>query len=210
MKTTLLALGLLTPAFAHRLDEYLQGTIISVERNRLEAQMTLTPGVAVFPALAALIDMDGNGVISPEEQRAYSEKVLRDLSLTLDGARLTPSLSTVRFSSLDEMKEGLGEIQLNFTADLPRGAPTRKLVIENHHQPQIAAYQINCLIPRDPNIKITAQNRNYTQSVYRLEFEQRDSRLAAWSGGLGWLGAIPLFLLTRLFFLLRRLRAVDA
>ena len=34
------------PASAHRLDEYLQGTIISVEKNRLHAEMTLTPGVA--------------------------------------------------------------------------------------------------------------------------------------------------------------------
>ncbi len=33
------------PVSAHRLDEYLQGTIISVEKNRLQAQMTLTPGV---------------------------------------------------------------------------------------------------------------------------------------------------------------------
>jgi hypothetical protein len=51
------------PAFAHRLDEYLQGTIISVEKARVQVQMTLTPGVAIFPFLIPNIDTDRNGVI---------------------------------------------------------------------------------------------------------------------------------------------------
>ena len=40
-----------TPASAHRLDEYLQGAILSVDKTRLHAQLTLTPGVAVFPVV---------------------------------------------------------------------------------------------------------------------------------------------------------------
>jgi len=40
-----------TPASAHRLDEYLQGTIVSIEKTQVRAQMTLTPGVAVFERL---------------------------------------------------------------------------------------------------------------------------------------------------------------
>ena len=35
-----------TPALAHRLDEYLQGTLISVEKARLQAQMTLDSRVS--------------------------------------------------------------------------------------------------------------------------------------------------------------------
>ena len=61
-----------TPALAHRLDEYLQGTIISIEKDRVDAQMTLTPGVAVFPTLIADIDPNSDGVISGIEQRAYA------------------------------------------------------------------------------------------------------------------------------------------
>ena len=38
---------LATPAFAHRLDEYLQATTIAVEKDRLVLQLRLTPGVAV-------------------------------------------------------------------------------------------------------------------------------------------------------------------
>ena len=81
-----------TPALAHRLDEYLQGAIISVGKDRVDAQLTLTPGVAVFPILLAEIDIDGNGIISETEQHAYSSRLLRDLSLEIDGQFLTPHL----------------------------------------------------------------------------------------------------------------------
>jgi hypothetical protein len=174
-----------TPAFAHRLDQYLQGAIISVEKNRIEAQMTLTPGVAVFPLLIANIDTDGNGAISETEQRAYAGQVLRDLSLTIDGHRLTPELLSIRFPTMDEMKEGRGEIQLEFNAALPRGSRNRKLTLENHHQSRVAAYQVNCLVPRDPDIRILAQNRNYSQSFYELDFVQAVARSNAQS--LTWL-----------------------
>jgi hypothetical protein len=61
MKTRLAAaaailLSIGTPATAHRLDEYLQATLISVEQNRVHAQIRLTPGVAVFPIVLSLID----------------------------------------------------------------------------------------------------------------------------------------------------------
>ncbi len=199
-------------ASAHRLDEYLQGSLISVEKNRLQVQMTLTPGVAVFPLLIRSIDTNADGVISDNEQRAYAEQVLHDVSLIIDGDRPKLQLLSVRFSTVDEMKEGRGEIQLNFIADLPRGGRGRTLVFENHHQSQIAAYQVNCLVPRDPDIRIAVQKRNYSQSIYQLEYEQADVRsdpssLAIWSS-LAWLGAVPLLLLTRLFFLLRRHRPV--
>jgi hypothetical protein len=69
-------------------------------------------------------------------------------------------------------KEGLGEIQIEFSATLPRGGPNRRLVLENRHQRRIAAYLVNCLVPRDPDIRIVAQDRNEQQSVYRLDYVQ--------------------------------------
>lgn len=71
---------------------------------------------------------------------------------------------SMKFPTMDEMKDGLGEIQLEFKIDLPRGGRNRKLTFENHHQSRIAAYQVNCLLPRDPAIRIAAQERNYSQS----------------------------------------------
>ena len=194
-----------TPALAHRLDEYLEATLISVEKNRVQAQITLTPGVAVLPIVLAKIDTDADRAISETEQRAYAERVLRDLSLTIDGHRLTPQLLSLHFPTIDEMKEGLGEIQIEFNADLPRGGLNRKLIFENYHQSKIAAYQVNCLVPRDPDIRIVAQNRNYSQSHYELDYAQAGVSFfssplsfAWWSGDGGWLSALALFLFARL------------
>lgn len=211
MRTTLTAALLAlagTPAAAHRLDEYLQGTLLSIEKDRFQAQMTLTPGVAVFALVLSGIDTDADGVISDTEQRTYAARILRDLSLTIDGARLTPHLLSIRFPTVDEMREGRGEIQLEFDAALPSGGRNRKLTLENRHQSRIAAYQVNCLVPGDPDIKIAAQNRNYSQSLYELDYVRADVRaqpllLALWSGGLGWLSPLVLLLFTRLTVLWR-------
>ncbi len=70
------------------------------------------------------------------------------------------------------MREGRGEIQLEFNADVPSGGPNRRLIFENHHQRRIAAYLVNCLVPRDLDIRVTAQNRNYRQSFYQLDYVQ--------------------------------------
>ena len=195
------------PASAHRLDEYLQATLISVEKSRVHAQIRLTPGVSVFAIVLASIDTNADGVISETERRAYAERVLRDLSLSIDGAWLRPQLVSTRFPSIQEMKEGGGEIQIEFDANLPRSSSNRRLIFENHHLSGIAAYLVNCLVPRDPDIRVVAQSRNYTQSFYKLEYVQAGvpSEMLSfgwWSGGRGWLGIIALLLLVRLALLL--------
>lgn len=198
MRRTLIAAALLVaslgiPASAHRVDEYLQATLISVEKDDVHVFMRLTPGIAVSSVVLASIDSNGDGVISDTEQRAYAERVLRGLSLTVDGHRLTPRLVSVDFPQVEEMREGLGEIRIAFTADLPNGGGKRSLVFENHHQSRIAAYLVNCLTPRDRNISVIAQNRNEDQSFYQLDYVQAGERsellyLKGWSGIRGWEG----------------------
>jgi hypothetical protein len=118
-------------------------------------------------------------VLSEAEQQAYAERVSRDVSLSVDSRPLVLHLVSANFPSLEEMKQGIGEIQLEFTAELPRGAADRRLRFENHHQGAIAVYLVNCLVPHDKNIRITAQSRNENQSVYQLEFVQGDRREGA-------------------------------
>src|SRR5579862_780337 len=118
-----LLLSLAGIASAHRLDEYLQATLISVEKDRIEVSLRLVPGVAVASAVLAKIDANGDGVISPGEQQAYAQRVLGDLALSIDGRRLTPKLASVNFPAVEQMREGLGEIRIEFTSDLPQGGP---------------------------------------------------------------------------------------
>lgn len=197
------------PAAAHRLDEYLQAATISIEKDRVQAQLRLTPGVAVLPFVLAGIDTNGDGVVSEAEERAYGARVLSDLSLSLDGAALRPRLDSMKFPSLDEMREGRGEIQMEISADLPRAGGNRRLTFENRHDLAMAAYLVNCLVPRDTDIRVTAQNRNYGQSFYELEYAQAGGvlepfSLHSWPGGRVWLGVAGLLLLARFALLWRQ------
>lgn len=163
------------PVSAHRLDEYLQATILSVEKDKVQASMRLIPGVAVSSTVIASIDTDGDGVISEAEKWAYAERVLGDLALSVDGIRLRPKLISVDSPQVQQMKDGLGEIRVEFTADLPRGGTKRTLIFENHHESRSAAYLMNCLVPRDRDIRIVAQHRNEQQSFYQVDYVQVDA-----------------------------------
>jgi hypothetical protein len=172
MRTGFLVAALLAmPAFGHRLDEYLQGVLLSVEKNRVHAEMSLTPGVAILPMVLDDIDRDRDGAVSEAEARAYGERVLRDLTVTADRHRVVLQLGNVRFPSAEELRQGRGEIQLEISG-VPPGSGTRNIVFENHHWRSIAAYQVNCLAPRDSDIRIVAQNRDYIQSHYEVEYVQ--------------------------------------
>jgi hypothetical protein len=176
--------SLRVPAGAHRLDEYLQAAILSVEKDRIQAFLRLVPGVAVSSAVIASVDSNGDGILSDTERHAYAERVLRDLSLSVDSHVLNPQLLSVDFPSVTEMKEGLGEIKIEFAAKLIPGGSHRKIVFENHHQPRISAYLVNCLVPRDRDIQIIAQNRNGNQSIYQLDYVQAGQRSDALA--FGW------------------------
>lgn len=191
MNTRILAaiavLGLNAPAFAHRLDEYLQATLVSIERNQLHASLRLIPGVAVSSAVIAAADANSDGVFSESEQQSYAEAVLRDLTFSEDGYRLTPRLNAVSFPSPAEMRQGMGEIHIELTADLPPGGSRRSLVVQNNHKPSLSVYLMNCLAPRTPGIEILAQQRNPSQSYYRVDYAVSNSLRAlpaSWRPGL--------------------------
>ena len=172
-------LSLGVPAFAHRLDEYLQAMIVSVEQGRIQVSMRLIPGIAVSSAVIAAIDSNGDGVFAEAEQQTYAREVLGNLTLNVDGQALKPRLREVSFPAPAEMKEGLGEIHIEFAADLPAGGPHRTLVIENHHEPRRSVYLMNSLVPQEPNIRVTAQNRNQNQSYFRLDYVQAGPQQAS-------------------------------
>jgi hydrogenase/urease accessory protein HupE len=171
----LVLLGHSVPASAHRLDEYLQATTISVQTNKILLQMHLTPGVSVAAGLLAEIHPSHTETISDAEKIAYAEKVGRDVSLTVDGHPAHMRLVSYSFPELDLMTNGLGEILLKFEAQVPTGGKTRRITLENRHESSIAAYLVNTLIPDDPAIRILGQQRNYNQSFYQLDYASSDS-----------------------------------
>ncbi len=194
-----LALGRL--AFAHRIDEYLQATILSLETDRVQASMRLIPGILVAPSVIAAIDSDGDGAFSEQEQQAYAQRVLADLALTIDGRAVRPRLVSWSFPEPAQMRDGLGEIHIEYASLLPPGGETRKLVLVNHHQSGHSVYLMNVLAPKDPAICLNAQKRNEQQSLYELDYQTATASSvwqAPWVEARAWFGGIQVGSLFRL------------
>jgi hypothetical protein len=207
MKATLAAVVIVlcvgSPAFAHRLDEYLQATTFSVREDRVEAEIRLAPGVSVFPAVLAAVDVDGDGAVTEAEVRTYGETMLRDLSLSVDGEPVRLRLVSLEAAAIEEMKEGRGDIRVQVSGDVVRTVGDRTLVFENHHMRRIAAYLVNCVVPSNPAIRVATQDRSYDQSFYRLRYAVAGDRAeppepGRSAGAVGGLGAAALVLFARL------------
>jgi hypothetical protein len=159
-------------AFAHRIDEYLQATILSLETNRVQASMRLIPGILVSPSVVASIDSNGDSVFSESEERAYAQRVLGDLSITIDGKSVQPKLVSWSFPQPAQMRDGLGEIHIEYATDLPSGGRNRSLILANHHLSRTSVYLMNVLASQDRDVRILAQKRNEQQSLYELDYQQ--------------------------------------
>jgi hypothetical protein len=157
--------------FAHRLDEYLQATLVAIESENIRLQINLTPGVAVAEQVLALIDRDHDGAISKDEAAAYAELLKRDLKLRLDRRELELKLIASEFPAPAELRAGWGIIHMEFSAAsgaLALGA--HRLTLENRHLTAASVYLINAVQPRSGTIHITSQTRNENQSAGEIQF----------------------------------------
>ena len=166
-----LLLAFLPAASAHRLDEYLQATLVDIEPGDVRLDLNLTPGVAVAEQVLALIDRDRDGAISPSETAAYAELVKRDLLVHLDGRRAELKLTAFDFPTPAELRTGEGIILLEFSiTPTALAAGTHQLALENRHLPTISVYLFNAGQPRSGLVQIAAQKRNGNQSTGEIEF----------------------------------------
>ena len=193
-----LLLGISMSLHAHRTDEYLQAAILTLQPRQLRVQLFLTPGTAVFRAVSAIMDTNHDGTISKTEQDSYVSRILKDISMSIDGRHLSPQLVSATFPTIEEFQEGRGELQLELAAELPRGPYERRLVLENHHQPDIAAYLVNTLTPTDPAIRLHAQRRNFQQSRYEVQYSDDSSSSDLLSSNVAWLSLTGVLLLVAL------------
>ena len=195
----LLGLSLIGGAAAHRLDEYLQATLIGVTRDGTDVEMQLTPGVTMLPILMAVIDQDRDGRISPAEERAYVDRVAREVELRVDGVPAPLSLIESKFPTIEAMREGLGAIRVKL-----RTARTgHELRFENRHLPQVSVYLANCLAAPSDGLVVTRQKRDEVQRSIEFEYSFSADAVpgprAAWMAlGPFWPAAIGMLLVARM------------
>jgi hypothetical protein len=157
-------------ASAHRLDEYLQATLIGLTRDGVDLEINLTPGVAVLPAVMSAIDKNLDGRISPAEERAYADQVVRDVELQLDGKPVPLRLIGTTFPEVEAMRDGLGTIRLKLHAN----SAGRQLRFENRHMRAVSVYLVNCLASPNDGLLVGRQDRDQAQQSIRFPYSFAD------------------------------------
>ena len=181
-------------AVAHRLDEYLQASRISVDPGRVSIEIDLTPGAAVAGSIIASIDADNDGEISPSEGEAYARQVLGSAVLEVDQQPQSIRLVSNRFPSIGEMNEGVGVIRLFASAETAPAAMGRhRLFYRNTHQPEMSVYLANALVPASNAVRIEAQQRSVGQHELRFDYLISFGAGSLWAS-LWWLAPVGAFL----------------
>ena len=157
-------------ASAHPIDEYVQNTYIDPAPDRTTLELNLTPGVLVAPEMVALIDTDGDGEISETEGEAYSNEVLRDVSLEVDGEPQPLTLTSSQFPTPLDMSAGMGMIRLQIAAGWPAATPgEHQLYYRNDHQPVNSKYLVNAF-KKSSEVEISQQDRERLQHAIRVDY----------------------------------------
>src|SRR5262245_40404830 len=171
---TLAALGE-TSASAHRLDEYLQAARISIDPDRVQIELDLTPGIAVAPRVLDDIDRDGNRAVSADETRAYARRVLNEIRVGIDGRLLALEVGDTSAAAVEALLLGDGAIRLKLTAAVPRLAPGKhQLFYRNNHRSDIGVYLANALVPSSDRIGVLDQRRDIDQQELIVEYALDD------------------------------------
>ena len=173
----MLVAGVGTSTSAHRRDEYLQAARLAVDPDRVRVELDLTPGIAVAEGVIASIDTDRSGAISAAEAQAYAAIVRQAVRLDVDETPLVVALSASAFPDVEAMRSGEGAIRLTLTSALPPLGPGRHaLRYRNAHRADIGVYLANALVPENPRVDITGQQRDVAQRELIVAYDLHPSR----------------------------------
>jgi len=162
----------LQPAAAHRVDEYLQATRLSIDMQRVDLEMDLTAGVAVASEVFAWIDTNRDGEISNVEGEAYVRQILGSVVLKVDGRPVPITLVEVSFPQFRDMRLGVGTIRLRATAKVAAAttAGRHQVSFLNTHRTESSVYLVNALVPVNPRIQLADQRRDRAQLGLTLDY----------------------------------------
>jgi hypothetical protein len=177
--------AILPSARAHRVDEYLQATRLSIDTTRIDLEIDLTPGIALASQVFGWIDTSGDGAVSETESLAYSHQVLRSLVLSTDGKPVAITLTERSFPTLRDMSLGVGTIRLRATAHVPGGGGGRhQISFLNKHRPESSVYLVNALVSGNPRVQLGDQRRDTKQHGLTLDYTVAADPPSAWTYAL--------------------------
>jgi hypothetical protein len=184
-------LAFAAPAGAHRIDEYLQATRVSIDVDRIGLDIALTPGASVAPQVLEWIDTNRDGEISAAEGDAYARLMIGSVVLSVDGRPEPVTLVAAGFPDVRDMRLGEGTIRIRAIARLSATAGGRHRVsYVNSHRPEASVYLVNALVPEDPRIRIADQRRDEAQHGLTVDYSVRPWTRGWLFAGLVVIGAL--------------------
>jgi hypothetical protein len=173
------------PASAHRMDEYLQATRLSIDVDRVDLEIDLTPGVAMASEVFGSIDTNRDGEISQSEGDAYARRMLRSVVLSVDGSFSPITLVDARFPPFRDMSLGIGTIRLRATAKVrAAGAGRHRVSFLNKHRPESSVYLVNALVPGNPRVQLGDPQRDIAQHGLTLDYTVMARTPSVWTFAL--------------------------
>jgi hypothetical protein len=164
-------LATIPSARAHRVDEYLQATRLSIDIERVDLEIDLTPGIALASKALAWIDTNRDGEISNAEGEAYALEMLRSVVLKVDGWPVPVTLVETSFPQFRDMGLGVGTIRIRATAGIPAATAGRhEISFLNMHRPESSVYLVNALVPANPRLQFGDPRRDTAQHGLKLEY----------------------------------------
>lgn len=159
-------------ARAHRLDECLRSTLVSIEPGDIRLHVQITPGAAAATREFERIDGDRDGALSAAEKASYVAGVRRDLLVRLDERDLVLEAVAIEFPPNDELHSGWGTIRIEFAAtQSPFTIGGHRIELEHRDTSTPSVYLVNAAKPRSESIRILTQIRSRDQAQVRIEFE---------------------------------------
>jgi hypothetical protein len=160
-----------TPLSAHRLDECLQAARIAIEPDRVELDLSLTPGVDVIDSIAGEIDRNGDGLLATAEQAAFASRVLGAVTLVHDDHPLKLTLRTTTFPDVNALRGGEGTIRIRAVASVSALAgASHRLSFRNGFRPDVSVYLANALVPESNRVAVIAQHHAGDQRDLTIDY----------------------------------------
>ena len=168
--SVLAVLSVTAEAAAHA-HHYGQSAFVTVGPAGVKVELDLSPGALVAGQVVRLLDTDGDGHISEEELRSYSDVLIRDVSVRIDGELVVLKLASRDVPEPSHLATGEDRLRLSFTAAVPALSPgPHHLLLRNTHRPVPSAHQAHALAG-DATVRIGKQRRDAAQDELSADFE---------------------------------------
>lgn len=175
---------------AHQIDEYVGVTLVEVQRDRIRAFLSLTPGSDIAAGVIAAIDTNRDGRFSDQEVADYAREMSDGVTIALDAARLPTRLIATTVPPPEDLHSGQAIIRLTLESTPPPQRPGRHSLEISNANRALTVLLANALVPPDPHVRILQQSRDWYQRRLEITYDVTPRSLTPWIA----LGAIVVLL----------------